>query len=102
MWSAARPFDGDDEQGCRTNDLPAHAKNLARTGTVEQDAQLRDIAVRANLFVVDDNSGNDRIEVGVAQAGRATHELHQPPALTCLPPKMAQGAVAAVGGPWYS
>lgn len=64
-------LDRHDQKRCRTTDIARHAEKFGRSDTIKQNTQSRDVAVRADLFVLDDDSRHNRIKGAVAQVWRA-------------------------------
>src|SRR3546814_5018855 len=63
--------DGDDQHRRRSPDGALRpTQHLAGAGAIEQDAELGDIALRADLLLLDDDTGDDRVEPRIGEIRR--------------------------------
>ena len=66
----AGQHDRDDQHRRRAADRAADPEQLAGAGAVEQDAERGDVALRADLLLLDDDPGDHRVERGIGEARR--------------------------------
>ena len=79
-----------DQQRGRAERLPGDAQDRARAPTIEQHAELCNVAVRSDLLILDDDPAHQRVERRIGKRARTTRQasgqnvpalaLRQPPA----------------------
>lgn len=88
----AAVLDGHDQQRRGATDIARHAKNFRCAHTIKQDTKPRDITVRPDLFVLDDNARYNRIKRAIAQSGRARPVRFFPQFLPAEPLRLTPAA----------
>ncbi len=91
MGGRAGDLDRNDQHRRRSERLAATTEQLAGTGAIEQHAQPGDVALVADLLLLDDDAGDNGAERTVTERGRArTAAVHlrpkHRPALTLRDP----------------